>query len=64
MVRPSRCLLNEVEAVAATRNVHHNILEKLGADDRTKAVTIALRRGIIHLGGTNGTNATSFLSAT
>jgi DNA-binding NarL/FixJ family response regulator len=27
-----------------------NILEKLGADDRTEAVTIALQRGIIHLG--------------
>jgi DNA-binding NarL/FixJ family response regulator len=27
-----------------------NIFEKLGASDRTEAVTIALRRGIIHLG--------------
>jgi DNA-binding NarL/FixJ family response regulator len=26
-----------------------NILEKLGADDRTEAVTLALQRGIIHL---------------
>ncbi|AHG93233.1 response regulator receiver (plasmid) [Gemmatirosa kalamazoonensis] len=28
-----------------------NILEKLGADDRTEAVTVALQRGIIHLDG-------------
>lgn len=28
-----------------------NILEKLGAADRTHAVTIAIRRGILHLGG-------------
>jgi DNA-binding NarL/FixJ family response regulator len=26
-----------------------NILMKLGVNDRTEAVTIALRRGIIHL---------------
>jgi DNA-binding NarL/FixJ family response regulator len=26
-----------------------NILEKLDADDRTEAVTVALQRGIIHL---------------
>jgi DNA-binding NarL/FixJ family response regulator len=26
-----------------------NLLSKLGASDRTEAVTIALRRGIIHL---------------
>jgi DNA-binding NarL/FixJ family response regulator len=26
-----------------------SILQKLGAGDRTQAVTIALRRGIIHL---------------
>jgi DNA-binding NarL/FixJ family response regulator len=26
-----------------------NILQKLGTDDRTEAVTIAIRRGIIHL---------------
>jgi two-component system, NarL family, response regulator len=26
-----------------------NILEKLGVDDRTEAVTLALQRGIIHL---------------
>jgi DNA-binding NarL/FixJ family response regulator len=26
------------------------ILEKLGAADRTHAVTIAIRRGILHLG--------------
>jgi DNA-binding NarL/FixJ family response regulator len=33
-----------------TMKIHvRNILEKLGADDRTQAVTIALRRGIIHL---------------
>ena len=33
-----------------TMKIHvRNILEKLGASDRTEAVTIALRRGIIHL---------------
>ncbi len=33
-----------------TMKVHvHNILQKLGAVDRTQAVTIALRRGILHL---------------
>jgi DNA-binding NarL/FixJ family response regulator len=26
-----------------------NILQKLGVDDRTEAVTLALQRGIIHL---------------
>jgi DNA-binding NarL/FixJ family response regulator len=35
----------------ATAKAHIlNIFEKLGASDRTEAVTIALRRGIIHLG--------------
>ena len=34
-----------------TMKIHvQNILQKLGAADRTQAVTIALRRGIIHLG--------------
>jgi DNA-binding NarL/FixJ family response regulator len=33
-----------------TMKIHvHSILEKLGASDRTQAVTIALRRGILHL---------------
>jgi DNA-binding NarL/FixJ family response regulator len=33
-----------------TMKIHvQNILQKLGAADRTQAVTIALRRGIIHL---------------
>jgi DNA-binding NarL/FixJ family response regulator len=33
-----------------TMKIHvQNILQKLGAGDRTQAVTIALRRGIIHL---------------
>jgi len=33
-----------------TMKIHvRNILEKLGASDRTEAVTIAIRRGIIHL---------------
>lgn len=33
-----------------TMKIHvHNILQKLGAVDRTQAVTIALRRGILHL---------------
>ena len=35
----------------ATVKVHvQHILRKLDVDDRTKAVTVALRRGIIHLG--------------
>jgi two-component system NarL family response regulator len=35
-----------------TAKVHlKNILEKLGVDDRTEAVTVALQRGIIHLDG-------------
>jgi DNA-binding NarL/FixJ family response regulator len=35
-----------------TVKVHiKHIMEKLGASDRTQAVAIALRRGIIHLGG-------------
>jgi DNA-binding NarL/FixJ family response regulator len=35
-----------------TVKVHiKHITEKLGASDRTQAVAIALRRGIIHLGG-------------
>ena len=34
----------------STMKVHvRNILQKLGTDDRTEAVTIAIRRGIIHL---------------
>lgn len=34
----------------STMKVHvRSILQKLGTDDRTEAVTIALRRGIIHL---------------
>jgi two-component system NarL family response regulator len=33
-----------------TMKIHvHNILQKLGAADRTQAVTIAIRRGILHL---------------
>jgi DNA-binding NarL/FixJ family response regulator len=33
-----------------TMKVHvRNILMKLSADDRTQAVTIAMRRGILHL---------------
>jgi DNA-binding NarL/FixJ family response regulator len=33
-----------------TMKIHvKNILQKLGATDRTQAVTLALRRGILHL---------------
>lgn len=39
----------------ATIKVHvHHILAKLGVDDRTEAVVVALQRGIIHLPGTTG----------
>lgn len=34
----------------STMKVHvRSILQKLGTDDRTEAVTIAMRRGILHL---------------
>jgi DNA-binding NarL/FixJ family response regulator len=39
-----------------TVKVHiKHIMEKLGASDRTQAVAIALRRGVIQLGGTQST---------
>jgi DNA-binding NarL/FixJ family response regulator len=40
----------ELHVVEDTVKMHvRNILSKLGASDRTEAVTIALRRGILHL---------------
>ena len=36
---------------SGTIKIHvENILDKLGAADRTQAVTIAIQRGILHLG--------------
>ncbi len=46
----NRDIASAIGRTEATVKVHvQHILEKLGAADRTEAVTIALRRGIIHL---------------
>ncbi|QJR34073.1 response regulator [Gemmatimonas groenlandica] len=41
-------IIGRTEATVKAHVIH--ILDKLGADDRTAAVTLALKRGIIHLG--------------
>jgi DNA-binding NarL/FixJ family response regulator len=44
-------IADRLGTASGTIKVHiQNILEKLGASDRTQAVTIALQRGILHLG--------------
>ncbi|MBK8002591.1 MAG: response regulator transcription factor [Gemmatimonadetes bacterium] len=46
----NRDIATAIGRTEATVKVHvQHILEKLGAADRTEAVTLALRRGIIHL---------------
>jgi DNA-binding NarL/FixJ family response regulator len=46
----NRDIAERLGTASGTIKVHvQNILEKLGASDRTQAVTIALQRGIIHL---------------
>ncbi|MBC7896297.1 MAG: response regulator transcription factor [Cytophagaceae bacterium] len=46
----NRMVAEAIGRTEATVKVHVlHILQKLGADDRTEAVTVALQRGIIHL---------------
>jgi two-component system, NarL family, response regulator len=48
--RSNKAIGGELGISEGTVKFHvNNILGKLGADDRTQAVTIALQRGIIHL---------------
>jgi two-component system NarL family response regulator len=48
--RDNRSIAQALGLTRGTVKGHvHNILEKLGAADRTQAVTFALRRGIVHL---------------
>jgi two-component system, NarL family, response regulator len=48
--RSNKAIGGELAITEGTVKFHvNNILGKLGADDRTQAVTIALQRGIIHL---------------
>lgn len=50
--RRNREIANALEITEGTVKLHvSSILEKLGADDRTEAVTVALRRGIVQLKG-------------
>lgn len=47
----NREIAAQLGTAAGTVKMHvQNVLEKLGASDRTHAVTIALERGILHLG--------------
>jgi DNA-binding NarL/FixJ family response regulator len=47
----NREIAAQLGTAAGTIKMHvQNVLEKLGASDRTHAVTIALERGILHLG--------------
>jgi DNA-binding NarL/FixJ family response regulator len=46
----NREIAAEIGRTEATVKEHlKHVMEKLGATDRTKAVTLALQRGIIHL---------------
>jgi DNA-binding NarL/FixJ family response regulator len=48
--KSNRAIADAIGRTEATVKVHvRHILEKLGAADRTGAVTAALKRGIIHL---------------
>jgi two-component system, NarL family, response regulator len=43
-------IADQLGTASGTVKMHiQNILEKLGASDRTHAVTIAIQRGILHL---------------
>lgn len=53
--RSNKAIGAELHIGEGTVKFHvNNILGKLGAEDRTQAVTIALQRGIIHLDGLRG----------
>jgi DNA-binding NarL/FixJ family response regulator len=48
--KSNKLIANQLSISEATAKTHvANILSKLGADDRTHAVTIAMKRGIINL---------------
>lgn len=50
--RRNREIAGTLEITEGTVKLHvSSILEKLGADDRTEAVTVALKRGIVQLNG-------------
>jgi two-component system NarL family response regulator len=50
--RRNREIAGALEIAEGTVKLHvSSILEKLGADDRTEAVTVALQRGIVQLNG-------------
>ena len=50
--RRNREIASALEITEGTVKLHvSSILEKLGADDRTEAVTVALQRGIVQLNG-------------
>ncbi len=50
--RRNREIAGTLEITEGTVKLHvSSILEKLGADDRTEAVTVALQRGIVRLNG-------------
>lgn len=50
--RRNRQIAGTLEITEGTVKLHvSSILEKLGADDRTEAVTVALKRGIVQLNG-------------
>ncbi len=50
--RRNREIASALEITEGTVKLHvSSILSKLGADDRTEAVTVALQRGIVQLDG-------------
>jgi two-component system NarL family response regulator len=53
--RDNRGIAQALRLTLGTVKCHvHNILEKLGAADRTQAVTFAVRRGMVHLDSSSG----------